>query len=80
MTAASEDAFAQIANRLEPHGGTLRSVLKMTVYIDEFDNYPQFNAVTQRLLTIPPLPTRSVLVSPETTADAAIRIDILAQI
>ena len=52
----------------------------MTVYIDEFDSYPQFNAVTQRLLTIPPLPTRSVLVSPETTVDAAIRIDILAQI
>ena len=52
----------------------------MTVYIDEFDNYPQFNAVTQRLFTVPPVPTRSVVVSPETTGDAAIRIDLVAQV
>ena len=79
MTAAAKDAFAQVSQRLSTHGASLESVLKMTVYIDQFDRYPEFNAVTQRLLNARPLPTRSVVVSSAITGDAALRIDLVAQ-
>ena len=79
MTDASENAFAQIATRLSAYGAGLDDILKMVVYVDEFDRYPEFNAVTQRLFTRPPLPTRSVIVAPEVTDGAAVRIDVVAQ-
>lgn len=79
MTAASEDAFAQVEARLAPFGAGLDNILKMVVYVDEFDRYPDFNVVTQRLFTNPPLPTRSVIVAPAVTGTAAVRIDLVVQ-
>lgn len=79
MTAASENAFEEISARLAPYGAGLKEIVKMVVYIDAFDRYPEFNAVTQRLLTVEPLPTRSVIVAPIVTGPAAVRIDLVAQ-
>jgi enamine deaminase RidA (YjgF/YER057c/UK114 family) len=78
MTAASEDAFRQLSERLATVDSGLDDVIKMVVYIDSFDRYPEFNAVTQRLFTSLPLPTRSVVVAPA-QAIGAIRIDAVAQ-
>lgn len=78
MITASDDVFAQIAGRLGQKGASLHHIVKMVVFIDDFDHYPAFNAVTQKLLTNVPLPTRSVVVAP-TLADGAVRIDIVAQ-
>jgi enamine deaminase RidA (YjgF/YER057c/UK114 family) len=78
MTAASEDAFQQLSDRLAGIGAGIDKVIKMVVYIDSFERYPEFNAVTQRLLTALPLPTRSVVVAPA-QAVGAIRIDAVAQ-
>jgi 2-iminobutanoate/2-iminopropanoate deaminase len=79
MTAASEDAFEQVLGRLAPFGAGLDNILKMVVYVDEFDRYPDFNVVTQRLFTNPPLPTRSVIVAPAVTGTAAVRIDLVVE-
>ena len=79
MTAASEDAFGQITATLESFGAGLDQIIKMTVYVDEFDRYPDFNAVTQRLFSRPPLPTRSVIVAPAITGPAGVRIDVVVQ-
>ena len=79
MTAASEDVFNQIASRLEPFEVGLEQVIKMTVYVDEFDRYPEFNVVTQRLFVNSPLPTRSVIVAPAITGRAGVRIDVVVQ-
>jgi enamine deaminase RidA (YjgF/YER057c/UK114 family) len=79
MTDAARDVFDQIAARLEPFGAGIDSILKMVVYIDDFDRYPEFNAVTQQLLDTEPLPTRSVIVAPAITGSAAVRIDLVAQ-
>jgi enamine deaminase RidA (YjgF/YER057c/UK114 family) len=78
MTAASEDAFLQLSARLATVGAGIDQLIKMVVYIDSFERYPEFNAVTQRLLTSLPLPTRSVVVAPA-QAVGAIRIDAVAQ-
>lgn len=78
MGDATRDAFGQIAKRLAPFGVGLESVLKMVVYIDDFDRYPEFNVVTQELLNSSPLPTRSVTVAPALTGNAAVRIDLVA--
>lgn len=78
MAAASEDAFLQLSDRLAGIGAGLDQVIKMVVYIDSFERYPEFNAVTQRLFTALPLPTRSVVVAPA-QAVGAIRIDAVAQ-
>jgi enamine deaminase RidA (YjgF/YER057c/UK114 family) len=78
MTAASEDAFRQLSDRLATIGSGLDQIIKMAVYVDSFERYPEFNAVTQRLFTSVPLPTRSVVVAPA-QAVGAIRIDAVAQ-
>ena len=57
---------------------TLRDVVKMTVYIREFDAYPQFNDATRRMFADFAPPTRSVLVAPKVTDPGQIRIDFLA--
>lgn len=75
---ASVAVFESASRRLEAHGLSLDDILKMTVFIDEFDTYAQFNDVTKDLFHAEVLPTRSVLVAPEVTRDGRIRIDLVA--
>ncbi len=78
MEAQSEALVDGVLSALAPHGAGLQDVTKLTVYIQAFDIYPAFNDVTiRRFASIIP-PTRSVIVAPEVTGDALVRVDVLA--
>ncbi len=59
-------------------GGTFENLVKLTVYIKEFDPYPQFNDATRKAFADIIPPTRSVLVAPEITGNAQICVDLIA--
>jgi enamine deaminase RidA (YjgF/YER057c/UK114 family) len=79
MTAAAQSAVNEIATRLGSAGARLEDLVKLVVYIDEFDDYPAFDRVTRDMFVGDPLPTRSVIVAPEVTGSARVRVDVLAQ-
>lgn len=66
------------AAQLAAAGSALEHLVKMTVFIDEFDAYPQFNDATRDLFAAFTPPTRSVVVAPALTAPARLRVDLLA--
>ncbi len=66
------------ARRLEEAGSALLNLLKMTVYISEYDIYPQFNEETRRQFANFDPPARSVLIAPLMTSGSALRIDMIA--
>mgnify|MGYP000542480817 CR=1 FL=1 len=76
---ATEHVFAVAARTLATVDLELADILKMTVFIDEFDTYPQFNEATKAILDDDLPPTRSVLVAPAITGSARIRIDVVAR-
>jgi enamine deaminase RidA (YjgF/YER057c/UK114 family) len=78
MRAQSEALLDLIEERLRPHGAGLADLAKLTVFISAFDIYPEFNEVTTRRFADITPPTRSVIVAPEVTGDALLRIDVLA--
>lgn len=78
LAQASDDVLDKAASALATVGSGLDDIVKMTVFIDEFDTYPQFNDATKRAFGQDPLPTRSVLVAPEMTRPGRIRIDVVA--
>jgi enamine deaminase RidA (YjgF/YER057c/UK114 family) len=63
---------------LRAAGSSMQQLVKMNVYIAEFDPYPQFNDATRELFADFTPPTRSVIVAPAVTAPALLRIDFLA--
>ena len=85
VTAPGESLGEQTVNVLEKADALLRSgrsalqhLVKMIVYIRDFDAYPQFNDATRRMFADFTPPTRSVLVAPDITGEGQIRIDFLA--
>jgi enamine deaminase RidA (YjgF/YER057c/UK114 family) len=78
MREQSESLLEHAARALEQRGRTLKDLLKLTVYLREFDLYPAFNEVTKARFADFIPPTRSVVVAPEVTGDALIRTDALA--
>jgi 2-iminobutanoate/2-iminopropanoate deaminase len=78
MAAETEALLDGAAAALSAHGAGLDALLKLTVYIRSFEEYPAFNDVTRaRFADVVP-PTRSVVVAPARTEGAALRIDALA--
>lgn len=75
---ASEVLLSEIKSRLEEQGGELDDLVKLTVFIKEFDPYPLFNEATKQAFADIMPPTRSVLVAPEVTGKAQICMDVLA--
>lgn len=75
---ASETLLTDVKKRLEQRGGSLEDLVKLTVYLKEFDPYPQFNEATKKAFAEIIPPTRSVLVAPGVTGEAQIVIDVLA--
>ncbi len=65
-------------NQLRAAGASLANVVKLTVYISDFETYPQFNDATKELFANFEPPTRSVLVAPGVTGDSLLRIHLLA--
>lgn len=75
---ASEALLEEIRSLLEARGGSLEDLVKLTVYLKEFDPYPLFNEATKRVFAEIIPPTRSVLVAPAVTGEAQIVMDVLA--
>jgi enamine deaminase RidA (YjgF/YER057c/UK114 family) len=78
MTEQSENLLARAAELLEASGSALQHLVKMTVYIAAYDLYPEFNEVTKVCFASFVPPTRSVVVAPDITGEALLRIDFLA--
>lgn len=78
MTAQSEGVLDRIEELLHDHGLDLDDLVKLSVFMAEFDIYPSFNDATKRRFGAIVPPTRSVLVSPELTGSRLLRVDALA--
>ena len=78
MESQSEALLDALAAELAPHGAGLADLAKLTVYIQAFDIYAAFNAVTMRRFADFVPPTRSVVVAPVITGAALVRIDARA--
>jgi 2-iminobutanoate/2-iminopropanoate deaminase len=78
MADQSASLLDRVAAALAPHGAGIADLVKLSVVIRSFDEYPAFNDVTkQRFADVVP-PTRSVVVAPAITGASALRIDVLA--
>jgi len=75
---ASESLLEEVQSLLVARGGSLEDLVKLTVYLKEFDPYPLFNEATKRAFAEIIPPTRSVLVAPGITGEAQIVMDVLA--
>ncbi len=64
--------------QLRAVGSGIENLVKMNVYIADFDSYPQFNNVTRELFAHFIPPTRSVIGAPAVTGTALLRIDCVA--
>ncbi|MFW5713636.1 MAG: RidA family protein [Brevefilum sp.] len=78
LAEASENLLNDISDRLKAQGGSFDNLVKLTVYIKEFDAYPQFNEATKSAFADIIPPTRSVLVAPSITGDAHLCMDVVA--
>jgi enamine deaminase RidA (YjgF/YER057c/UK114 family) len=78
MTAQSEALLDGLEAELGAFGAGLADLAKLTVYIQSFDVYPEFNEVTKRRFADFVPPTRSVVVAPAITGASLVRIDALA--
>lgn len=70
--------FRKVERQLGAVGSGLDDLVKMTVYIADYDSYPQFNDATRSLFQDFTPPTRSVVVAPEITGRFLLKIDLLA--
>ncbi len=68
----------EAGRQLRQAGSELSNLLKMVVYISQYDIYPQFNEETMRQFASFDPPARSVLIAPEVTGDSFLRIDMVA--
>ena len=75
---ASEALLADVSNRLAALGGSMDDLVKLTVYLQEFDPYPMFNEATKKYFADIIPPARSVLVAPGVTGSAKVVLDVLA--
>jgi enamine deaminase RidA (YjgF/YER057c/UK114 family) len=64
--------------QLHEAGSARSQLVKMTVYNAEYHDYPQFNEETKQWFAAFDPPARSVLVAPQVTGDALLRIDMIA--
>ena len=64
--------------QLQEEGIALAQLVKLSVYNAEYHDYPQFNDETKRQFAAFDPPARSVLVAPQVTGDALLRIDMIA--
>jgi len=64
--------------QLKEAGSAVSNLLKMNVYISQYDIYPQFNEETKRQFATFDPPARSVLIAPKITGDFYLYIDMIA--
>jgi enamine deaminase RidA (YjgF/YER057c/UK114 family) len=74
----SSNLLAEADRLLRTAGSALSQSVKMTVYLAEFDPYPEFNEATKVAFAAFEPPARSVLVAPRVTGKHLLRVDLLA--
>jgi enamine deaminase RidA (YjgF/YER057c/UK114 family) len=74
----TRNLLSEASFQLQEGGSALSQLVKMTVYHAEYRDYPQFNEETKRQFAAFDPPARSVLVAPQVTGDALLRIDMIA--
>ncbi len=74
----STNLLREAARQLEGAGSALANLVKLTVFLAEFDIYPEFNEATKVAFASFEPPTRSVLVAPEITGNSLLRVDMVA--
>ena len=70
--------FDAAAAQLRGVGSGLDRLVKLSVFIADFDAYPQFNEATKETFAGVTPPARSVVVAPAITGEALLRVDLLA--
>jgi enamine deaminase RidA (YjgF/YER057c/UK114 family) len=74
----SRNLLDAISADLTAHGSALDKLVKLTVFIAEFNDYPQFNTATKEVFADFIPPARSVIVAPAVTGEAQLRVDWVA--
>lgn len=72
------NVFGKAERLLHAAGSDLSQLVKLTVFTADYDTYPEFNAATQELFAAFDPPTRSVIVAPNLTAGALVRMNLIA--
>ncbi|MBM4428843.1 MAG: RidA family protein [Chloroflexi bacterium] len=78
LSEQSTNLLARADRLLQEVGSGLDQLVKMTVYLAEFDPYPEFNEATRVAFADFEPPTRSVLVAPAVTGEHLVRVDMIA--
>lgn len=78
MAEQSEGVLDRLEELLAAEGAAPHELVKLAVFLADFDAYPEFNEATKRRFARVVPPTRSVLVAPDVTGDALLRVDALA--
>jgi len=74
----TRNLFHNADEQLRNMGTALSGMVKLTVYLSEYDTYPEFNDATKELFAEFDPPTRSVLIAPRITGDALLRVHLIA--
>ncbi|MCC7162549.1 MAG: hypothetical protein IT331_08645 [Anaerolineae bacterium] len=74
----TRNLFQNAASQLEQVGSNLSNLVKLTVYTSDYAAYPEFNDVTRELFAGFDPPTRSVVIAPQITAGAFVRVNLIA--
>ena len=77
MRGQAEAALRSLRLVLEATGSSLTRVVKLTVFITDFDAYPAFNEVTREVFGDRP-PTRSVVVVKDVALHGLLEVDAIA--
>lgn len=74
----SFNLLAEADRQLRGVGSSIERLVKLTVFVADFETYPQFNDATKQVFASFTPPTRSVLVAPHITGPALLKVDLLA--
>lgn len=74
----TRNLLAQARDELRSAGSDLDQLVKLTVFIADFDHYPEFDVATREAFASFVPPACSVAVAPDLTTDALVRVDLLA--
>lgn len=77
IEAETRRTMENVAAILEAAGSSLDNVVKSTVYLDDVDEFGEFNAVYEEYVT-DPLPARSAFEVGDLAIDIAVEIDVVA--
>lgn len=78
LGAQTVNLFREAERQLRAAGSALSNLVKLTVYLSDYDTYPEFNEATKELFATFEPPTRSVTIAPQITAGSLLLVDMIA--